>query len=65
MIKSITPMKGLTHGVEWCDHCKKQCIGPREPFLVSSTNTDMKDIVLCKCCIDIALNENNILPEEF
>lgn len=64
MIKEIIPFKGLKRGVEWCDHCKKQCIGPREPFLVTSTN-NIKDMVLCKCCIDLALNENNILPEEF
>lgn len=62
MIKHIVP---LPFTEEWCEHCKKHCTGERDPFLVTSDNPKMKNIVLCKCCIDLALNEQGILPEEF
>lgn len=62
MIKNIISLPGVE---EWCDHCKMHCKDIRPPFLIQSDNPNMKDMVLCSCCIDLALNEYKILPEEF
>ena len=62
MIKAIIP---LPNTKEWCDHCKKKCDDIRFPYLVTSTLDPFKSMILCKCCIDMALNEQQIIPEEF
>lgn len=62
MIKSIIP---LHETKEHCDICKKQCNeNERFPYLVTSDCCNMQ-LVICKACMDIALNEQNILPENF
>lgn len=61
MVSSIFPMPFTN---EWCDVCKKKCDGTRKPFLLSSSETK-QSLVICNCCIDIALNENEMLPEDF
>lgn len=62
MIKNIIP---LHETKEHCDICKKQCNeNERFPYLVTSNCCNMQ-LVICKACMDIALNEQNILPEEF
>lgn len=65
MIRNITQMAPDRTKYQWCDHCGKRCDETRTPFLVSSSNPDIKDKVLCKACIDLGLYEANILPEEF
>lgn len=60
MIKTIYPM-GCT---EWCEHCHRKCVEPLQAFYVSSTN-NVPAKILCNACIDLALNENMILPEDF
>lgn len=73
MIKKITPFPNPNRLFsEWCDHCKK---GPdkkniRNFYFVDSDNEKLHKqrkgtIVLCNCCLDMALNEQGILPEEF
>ena len=62
MIKSVTPY-GMDNA--WCEHCKKRCNTPeRSPFLVTSTNKK-ESVILCNACIDMALFETGILPEDF
>ena len=62
MIKQINPLPFVN---EWCEICKKKCDkNERFPYLISSTN-NVKSIVICKACMDLALNEQNILPEDF
>lgn len=61
MIKTIFPMPFTN---EWCEVCKKKCDGIRMPFLLSS-NESNKSLVICNCCIDMALNEKEMLPEDF
>jgi hypothetical protein len=66
MIKNVIPIPDDEFH-EWCDHCKK---GPdmkniRNFYFVESTNRKMNTMVLCNCCLDLALNETGILPEEF
>ena len=51
--------------IEWCDHCGKRANGIRRMYFVSSTNPGVNTTVLCNCCVDMALNNDNILPEEF
>lgn len=65
MIKRIIPLDNKLK--EWCDHCEK---GPdtkniRNFYFVESTNPNVNTMVLCNCCLDLALNETGILPEEF
>lgn len=48
-----------------CDHCKKKNDEVRKMYYVDSTNPGVKTMVLCNCCMDLALNETGILPEEF
>lgn len=63
MIKHIF---NLPFAEEWCDNCKRKCNEQeRSPFLIISDNKDMHDMVLCKACMDLALNEQGILTEEF
>lgn len=63
MIKNIT---ALPHTKEYCDICKKACnIDERFPYLITSTENNKENIVICKACLDSALFEQNILPEEF
>lgn len=62
MIKSITPLRTKN---EFCEHCKCKCKGIRIPYLIESSNDPNLKMLLCNCCIDMALNENGILPEEF
>ena len=62
MIKQIKEMK---YTKEWCNICKKPCnIEERKPFLITSTCSN-NELIICKACMDIALNEQNILPEDF
>lgn len=68
MIKAIIPLPNTR---EWCEHCHKKCDDVRRAYLITSTETLQekpwvnKNMVLCSCCIDMALNEQQILPEEF
>ena len=62
MIKQINP---LPFTKEHCDICKMACnIEERFPYLIKSTN-DSKDMVICKACLDTALFNSNIIPEDF
>ena len=65
MIRSILPIANNMIHPEWCDHCKKKCDAIRKPYLISSTEKDAGEMVLCKCCMDLALNEQGILPDNF
>jgi len=65
MIKKITP---LTHNGTFCEVCRKKCKGIRKGYLLTSTEKKdgkAQEMVLCNCCIDIALNDCAILPDEF
>ena len=62
MIKSITPLRTKN---EFCEHCKCKCEGIRIPYLLESSNDPNLKKIVCNCCIDIVLNEQGILPEEF
>ena len=64
MIKNIMEVPG-DKVIEWCDHCCKRADGTRRMYFVSSTNENINTMVLCNCCLDMALNEQGILPEEF
>lgn len=62
MIKSVTPY-GRDNA--WCDICKHRCNTPEHgPFLVTSSETG-KSMIICNACIDMALFEANIIPEDF
>lgn len=62
MVKSIMPYRMDN---AWCEHCKKPCNRPeRSPYLVTSTNKK-ESVILCNACIDLALFERGILPEDF
>lgn len=66
MIKNIYPLPCLSNCTEHCDHCKRKCdISAKEPYIVTSTVIGMKSMLICKACLDLALNEYKILPEEF
>lgn len=63
MIKHIMRMP---YTEEWCNHCKRHCFPEeREAFLISSDQPKVNDIILCKACLDLALSEQGILPEDF
>lgn len=64
MIKNIIEIP-TDKVIEWCDNCSKRANGIRRMYFVSSTNPKMNTMVLCNCCVDMALNDNQILPEEF
>ena len=62
MIRQII---GLPETKEHCDICKKECNeNERFPYLVTSDSCNTQ-LIICKACMDIALNEQNILPEDF
>ena len=66
MIQTIIPCnEAETKIQEWCDHCKKKKDEVRKMYFIESTNPKMKTKVLCNCCMDLALSETNILPEDF
>ena len=67
MIHYIQPIRYYLAYPQWCDHCKKKCDGTdaRKPYRLVSTNENVKAIVLCNACMDLALSESNIIPEEF
>lgn len=62
MIKRIIPIKNTR---EYCEHCKSECKGIREGYILESSNDPNLKMLLCNCCMDIALNEQGILPEDF
>ena len=66
MIQSVRIFVKGREQYQWCDHCKKKCNTEEHlPYLLTSTNEDMPNMVLCKACLDLALSEQGILPEEF
>ena len=63
MIKKIIP---LPMTKEFCDSCKSNCnCDERFPYLITSTNDPNMSMILCNACIDMALANANILPEDF
>lgn len=62
MISELYPY--AVHGA-YCEHCKKKCDTPEHyPFMVKSSN-GKPGVILCNACIDMALFEGGILPEDF
>lgn len=50
---------------EWCNHCHRECKDPLRAYWLVSDNPKMDIVTLCNACMDIALNETEILPEDF